>query len=70
MRDMVTKGRNTKGWKLDERQVKEIRRLREKEGWTMEALAKKFGVGFSQIANVVHHRHWSDRQVKKLAARR
>ena len=70
MRDCWSKGRGSKpprnphvvgsahpGAKLNESQVVEIRRLR-REGWTLQSLAEKFGVGDVTILNVARRTRW------------
>lgn len=57
-RDCTTKGRGKQGWRLTWDKVKEIRRLREKENWTIVKLAQKFDVVHSQISNIINYRQW------------
>ena len=62
MRDMVNKGRNTKGTEvsgvLSEEQVLEIIRLNEEGYISQKGLARKFGVSYSQINRIVNGRRW------------
>ena len=66
-RDMREKGRATGGSskgetnpsaKLNEKKVREIRRL-QKVGWTQDRLATHFGISQSQVSNIVHRRLWA-----------
>lgn len=65
-RDRALKGRSAKlrgsenpFHKLTEAEVREIRRLRDEHGWSLKALAERFGISQSQVCNIVKRRQWT-----------
>jgi hypothetical protein len=73
--DMAAKGRGRKGAgqgkgesnataKLTWVRVREIRRLRDREGWTLQALATRFKISCAQASNITRRIQWQETETR------